>query len=71
MVIASYPAEVRATATGWAIGMGRMGAILGSALGGSVLLSFGLSGYFFALAIPLAIAWLCVVMIPKGNTSAV
>ena len=71
LVIASYPAEVRATATGWAIGMGRMGAILGSALGGSVLLSFGLSGYFFALAIPLAIAWLCVVMIPKGNTSAV
>jgi len=45
-----------------------MGAILGSALGGTVLLSFGLSGYFFALAIPLAIAWLCVIMIPKRST---
>lgn len=67
LVIASYPAEVRATATGWAIGMGRMGAILGSALGGTVLLSFGLSGYFFALAVPLVVAWLCVIMIPKRS----
>ena len=32
LVVASYPAQVRATATGWAIGMGRFGAILGLSL---------------------------------------
>ena len=65
LVVASYPAEVRATATGWAIGMGRFGAILGSAIGGTVLSGFGSSGYFYALAIPLVIAWVCVILIRK------
>lgn len=66
LVVASYPTEVRATATGWAIGMGRFGAILGSAIGGTVLSGFGNSGYFYALAIPLAIAWVCVILIRKS-----
>lgn len=69
LVVASYPAQVRATATGWAIGMGRFGAILGSAVGGLVLAQFGTNGYFFALAIPLFIAWACVVLIRKKDTN--
>ena len=67
LVVASYPAQVRATATGWAIGMGRFGAIIGSAIGGLVLASFGVSGYFFALALPLLLAWGCVLLIKKAS----
>ena len=70
LVVASYPVQVRATATGWAIGMGRFGAIIGSAIGGLVLASFGVSGYFFALALPLLLAWDCVLLIKKASNPA-
>ncbi|WP_216934491.1 MULTISPECIES: MFS transporter [unclassified Acinetobacter] len=63
LVIAAYPTQVRATATGWAIGMGRMGAILGSAIGGIILTQYGVSGYFYALGIPLLLALCCVFLI--------
>lgn len=33
----SYPAEVRATAIGWALGIGRIGAIIGPLVGGTLL----------------------------------
>jgi MFS transporter, AAHS family, 4-hydroxybenzoate transporter len=65
LVIASYPTEVRATATGWAIGMGRLGAIIGSAVGGIVLTWSGVNGYFFTLAMPLVIALICVLTLTK------
>jgi len=60
LVVAAYPAQIRATATGWAIGMGRLGAIVGSAIGGIVLTQYGVSGYFYALGIPLVVALICV-----------
>jgi AAHS family 4-hydroxybenzoate transporter-like MFS transporter len=63
LVVAAYPAQARATATGWAIGMGRMGAILGSAIGGIVLTQYGVSGYFYTLGIPLLLALCCVLLI--------
>ena len=63
LVVAAYPTQVRATATGWAIGMGRMGAIIGSAIGGIVLTSYGVTGYFYALGVPLIIALCCVFLI--------
>jgi AAHS family 4-hydroxybenzoate transporter-like MFS transporter len=63
LVVAAYPTQVRATATGWAIGMGRMGAILGSAIGGIVLTQYGVSGYFYALGVPLVFALCCVFLI--------
>ncbi|OTG95663.1 MFS transporter [Acinetobacter sp. ANC 3832] len=66
LVVASYPTEVRATAIGWAIGMGRFGAIIGSAIGGLILASFGIQGYFMSLAIPLVIAFICILMIRKS-----
>jgi AAHS family 4-hydroxybenzoate transporter-like MFS transporter len=67
LVVASYPAAVRSTAMGWAIGMGRMGAILGSAVGGLVLSRLGSAGFFWMLALPLAIA--CVSMLLIRHTS--
>lgn len=74
LVVAAYPTQVRATATGWAIGMGRMGAILGSAIGGLVVTQYGVSGYFYALGIPLLLALCCVFLIkyrmPQAQTTA-
>jgi AAHS family 4-hydroxybenzoate transporter-like MFS transporter len=63
LVVASYPAAVRSTAMGWAIGMGRMGAILGSAVGGVVLSRLGSAGFFWMLALPLAIACVSILLI--------
>lgn len=56
MVAEAYPTALRATATGWAIALGRMGAIIGSASGGWFLEQGGPSGFYMALVLPLAIA---------------
>lgn len=69
LVVATYPTEVRATATGWAIGMGRFGAIIGSAIGGSILKAYGTNGYFFSLIVPLLISCLCVLILNKRKLS--
>ena len=56
MVAQAYPTALRATATDWAIGLGRVGAIIGSASGGFFLEHGGPAGYYTALAAPLVIA---------------
>lgn len=58
-----YPTSLRATGTGWAIGMGRVGSIIGSAIGGWCLQQGGVGGYYLALAVPLVIAALAVGLI--------
>ncbi|CAM4359291.1 4-hydroxybenzoate transporter [Bordetella tumbae] len=63
LVIGAYPTALRATATGWSIGIGRAGAIIGSAIGGSILTLLGPSGFFMALAIPLLGALLAVLAV--------
>jgi AAHS family 4-hydroxybenzoate transporter-like MFS transporter len=55
----TYPTELRATA----IGIGRMGAIIGSALGGWMLQAGGISGFYLGLTVPLLIALLSIVLI--------
>ncbi|WP_431862643.1 MFS transporter [Azospirillum sp.] len=52
-----YPTQARATGVSWMLGVGRMGSILGSSIGG-VLLGFGwgFEGIFAALAVPAVIA---------------
>jgi len=56
LLVTTYPTHIRATAIGWAIGMGRMGAILGTAIGGVVLSSFGTVGFFYILTFSLIIS---------------
>lgn len=56
LIAETYPTQLRGTATGFSIGIGRTGSIMGSALGGWLLSSFGVGGYFGFIAIPLAIA---------------
>lgn len=56
-----YPAPVRASGVGFAIGAGRLGGILGPGLGGALMtLGWPMSQYFVVLAIPLALAGVAV-----------
>ncbi|MEP9321034.1 MFS transporter [Pseudomonas sp. LABIM340] len=75
LVVSAYPTSLRATATGWAIGLGRVGAIIGSALGGTFLEWGGVAGFYLALAIPLLLALVAVALIrgsekPSGGLVA-
>ena len=63
LIANAYPTQLRATATGWGIGIGRLGSIVGSALGGLILTGLGVSGYFMALAVPLVLAGLATLMV--------
>lgn len=56
LIAETYPTQLRGTATGFSIGVGRTGSIIGSALGGWLLGSVGVGGYFGFIAIPLVIA---------------
>ena len=58
-----YPTEVRSTGVGWAIGLGRMGAVAGPWVAGYLITAgLGMSALYFVFAIPMAIggllAWL-------------
>lgn len=61
---ALYPAEIRTTAMGWAIGIGRIGAILSPFITGVLLdLGWGTSSLFFVFAIPMIIAMFAMLLI--------
>ena len=48
-----YPTQVRATGIGWAIGLGRVGAIIGPSIAGVLIgLGWERSDYFMVLSIP-------------------
>ena len=66
LIVGAYPTALRATATGWSIGMGRAGAILGSAIGGHFLASGGPHGFYLALAVPLVGAAIAVLSLKLG-----
>ncbi|MDR6622339.1 MFS transporter [Sinomonas atrocyanea] len=63
LIANAYPTQLRATATGWGIGIGRLGSIVGSALGGLLLTGLGPSGYFASLAVPLVVAGLATLLV--------
>lgn len=63
LIANAYPTQLRATATGWGIGIGRLGSIVGSALGGVLLTGLGPSGYFASLAVPLVVAGLATLLV--------
>ena len=70
LIANAYPTQLRATATGWGIGIGRLGSIVGSALGGVILTGLGVSGYFMALAVPLVLAGLATLMVRSSAAQA-
>ena len=51
-----YPTEIRSTGIGWAIGLGRSGAVLGPAAAGFLIAAgFSMSANFYVFAVPMAI----------------
>jgi AAHS family benzoate transporter-like MFS transporter len=60
-----YPAHMRATGLGWALGIGRIGAIIGPIYGAYVLASgWGLDANFYAFAVPAFIGAVAMVLVP-------
>ena len=56
-----YPTEVRATGIGWAIGLGRVGAIIGPSIAGVLIgLGWQRSDYFMVLSVPFFIGALAI-----------
>ncbi|WP_298400233.1 MFS transporter [Sphingobium sp.] len=65
-----YPPEARGTGIGWAMGMGRIGAVIGPMLGGFLLAAkVSLSIIFGIFAVPVVLAGICAALIrlPKGD----
>ena len=56
-----YPARVRSTGTGWAIGVGRLGAVIGPYVAGFLIAAgWQRSLYFVVLSLPLVVAMLLI-----------
>ena len=59
-----YPTRVRATGVGWAVGAGRLGAVVGPLVGGLLIgAGWSMSANFSAFAIPALIAGVITVLI--------
>ena len=65
-----YPAHVRATGTGWALGVGRFGSILGPLFGGMLLaMHIPVQQIFFFCAIPAVVAALLILQVRSPASS--
>lgn len=69
LAAALYPTEIRSTGIGWAMGIGRLGAVIGPLLGG-VLIGQGLSlsALLAVFAVPLVIAGTAAVFVRQRAT---
>ena len=66
----AYPSAIRATGVGWAIGIGRSGAIIGPWLGGMLMTAHvPLGGLFAAFCVPLLLCASAVSMLRKSGTT--
>ncbi|MGU3626355.1 MFS transporter [Comamonas sp. C24C] len=72
LVPATYPAQVRATGMGWAIGIGRIGAIVAPTMAG-LLLDGGWqpASLYYVFALPLVVAALAVMATGTGRSAVV
>ncbi len=65
-----YPTEFRTTGLGWAIGMGRLGGVIGPALGGILIgLGFTMAANFMIFAIPTVLAGIITFFISSKEVS--
>jgi AAHS family 4-hydroxybenzoate transporter-like MFS transporter len=55
-----YPTQARSTGVGWALGIGRVGAIAAPLIGGSMLPHMSAITIFYALAVPALICAIAV-----------
>ena len=64
-IVTAYPENLRGPAIGWALSIGRLGAIVGPLLGGVILSSsLHVEWNFYAFAIPAAIGVVATVLVP-------
>jgi AAHS family benzoate transporter-like MFS transporter len=67
-VATHYPAGSRATALGWSLGVGRLGAIVGPLFGGWVLDSgLSLDWNFYGFAVPAVLGALVIAAVPRAG----
>ena len=69
-----YPAPMRSTGVGWALGIGRIGGIAGPIVVGAALgIGWSPSAVFYGMAIPMLIAGLIVLFLGRryGNSNKV
>lgn len=67
-----YPAALRATGLGWALAVGRIGAIIGPIYGGLILgLGLGVEVNFYAFAIPAVIGLLAILVVPRSRATQI
>ncbi|MBR8740274.1 MFS transporter [Nocardiopsis sp. MG754419] len=65
-----YPASLRATGLGWALAVGRIGAIIGPIYGGLVMASgLGLAVNFYAFALPALLGAIAVLVVPASRAT--
>ena len=65
-----YPTEIRNTGIGWGIGAGRIGAIVGPKVGGTLIgMGLTLTMNFIIFSIPLIIAAIATRLIKSENVS--
>lgn len=65
-----YPTTIRSTGVGWALGIGRIGSVIGPVLGGIIIsLHWTIPQLFFATAVPALLAAVCVFLIGQLRTS--
>ncbi len=63
-----YPTEIRNTGIGWGIGAGRLGAVVGPKIGGTLVgLGLSLTSSFIIFALPLVVSGLATLMIRHRN----
>jgi AAHS family 4-hydroxybenzoate transporter-like MFS transporter len=69
-----YPASIRSTGVGWALGIGRFGAVVGPLIGGALLAAkMPIATVFLIVAIPSVCAALAVIamgLVLQGSTRA-
>jgi AAHS family 4-hydroxybenzoate transporter-like MFS transporter len=63
-----YPAAIRATGVGWALGIGRIGSIVGPLVGGLLLaLKWETKALFFVAALPVLVASACAMFLTRSD----
>lgn len=63
LAVQIYPTSARATGVGWAIGIGRVGTIIGAYIGGPILDGGGAEGFYLYLINPLLVAVLAALLV--------
>jgi predicted MFS family arabinose efflux permease len=65
-----YPTEIRSTGIGWALGIGRLGAMAGPLLGGFLVsMQFSMAQHFYVFAAPALLAGVAVMYVSGTNPS--